>query len=197
MRQILQACLALAIALVAAPAFADDTTSVDFTLHYGADKYDAGGLKSGLDTGASLDGSTTHLGATAIYRGGLLELGALGEWGRPGSDAKTTVLGLLGGVGFDVGGFRLEALGEAGGHMYGGQTVAGSSADSWLVYVGLRPGLSLKFGPGDMLLVGVWGFARWDVTSRNVVVNAGRIDQATYELGGTQYGASLRLGVRL
>ena len=196
MRKILQASLALALALVAAPALAGDTTNFDLTLHYGADQYDVGGLKSGLDSGVSLDGSTTHLGATGVYRAGMLELGLLGEWGKPGSDSHTTVLGLPGGLGVDLGAFRLEALGEAGGHLYSG-TVSGSSADAWLLYVGLRPGLYLKFGPGDMLLVGLWGFARWDVTSQDVVVNAGQAAEATYDLGGTQYGASLRFGFRL
>lgn len=206
MRKILQASLALALALVAAPALAGDDSGLDVTLHFGLDKYDAVGLKAGTtavsDSGQLKDASN-HVGATVLYRSGMTELGLIGELGRPGKDATTTSLGLLGGLGFDVGAFRLEALGELGAHKYGNAlkdsaVVTQGSGDAWLLSVGLRPGLSMKLGPGDMLLVGIWAFARWDVTNKDVQVSlAGGGGDTTYKLGGSQFGASLRVGFRL
>jgi len=195
--------LALSLALLTSPARAGDT-GFDLSVHYGADKYDSLGLKSGLGgvkSSALLEGTSTHVGATAIYRGGLLELGAIGEIGRPGQDGSTTLLGALAGVGFDMGMLRLEALGELGGHRYGdllkdSRVLTRSKSEVWLVSAGLRPGLSVRFGPEGMVLLGVWAFARWDVTSQNVQVTLAT-GNSTYKLGGSQFGGSLRLGVAL
>ena len=42
------------------------------------------------------------------------------------------------------------------------------------MYVGLRPGVAYRFGSEDLgFLLGVWGYARWDVTEGNVPVTAG------------------------
>ncbi len=200
----LQPLLALSLALLAPPALAWEETGFDFSVHYGADKYDALGLKSGLGGlkgAALLEGSSTHVGATAIYRGGLLELGAIGEIGRPGENGSTTLLGVLAGVGFGTGGLRLELLGELGAHRYGdlledATVLTRSKSEVWLVSAGLRPGLSMRFGPSGMLLLGVWAFARWDVTSQNVQVTLAT-GNSTYKLGGSQYGGALRLGLAL
>jgi len=204
MRKTLQGCLALSLALLASPALAGGS-GLDLSVHYGLDKYDAVGLKSGLGgvrSSGRLKDASTHLGATVVYRGGLLELGVIGEIGRPGKDGSTTLLGALGGLGFDLGALRLEALGEVGAHKYGDvlkdpAVVTRSKSEAWLVSVGLRPGLSLRFGPGDILLVGVWAFARWDVTSQDVQVNLTGTGNSTYKLGGSQFGAAVRAGISL
>jgi hypothetical protein len=205
MHRILQAGLALSLLLIAPPALASTDGGLDLTLHYGFDKYDAVGLRSGLggvhDQSLLKDTSTT-VGATAIFRSGMMELGAIGEIGRPGKSGSTTLLGVLGGLGFDLGGFRLEALGEVGAHRYGdvlhdAAVVSQSRSDAWLVSLGIRPGLSLHFGPQDALLIGVWAFARWDLTSQDVQVNLGGGNTSTYKLGGSQFGASLRVGISL
>jgi hypothetical protein len=200
MRKHLRTCVALALTLVASPALADG--GLDLSLHYGLDKYDALGLKSGLggvSSSGRLQDASTHLGATAIFWSGLGEFGVIGEVGRPGGNGSTTLLGVLGGVGFGLAGLRLEALGELGAHRYGdllkdAAVVTRSRSDAWLVSVGLRPGLSMRFGP---LLVGAWVFARWDVTSQDVQVNLGGANSSTYKLGGSQLGGSLRAGVSL
>ena len=202
MRKTLHASLALALALLASPALAGVGSGVDLTLHFGLDKYDAVGLKSGLGgvgTSGRLEDTSTHVGATAIYRSGMLELGVIGEIGRPGEDGSTTLLGALGGVGFDMGAVRLEALAELGAHRYGdllrdSAVVTRSKSETWLVSAGLRPGVSMRFG---RLLVGVWAFARWDVTSEDVQVSLAGGNDSTYELGGSQFGASLRAGFSL
>lgn len=202
MRRILHTSLALSLALLASPALAGVGSGLDLTLHFGLDKYDAVGLKSGLG-GVSAEGrledTSTHVGATVIYRAGMLELGVIGEIGRPGEDGATTLLGALGGVGFDLGSLRLELLGEAGAHRYGdllsdSAVVTRSKSEAWLVSVGVRPGLYVRFG---RLLVGVWTFARWDVNSQDVQVSLAGGDSSTYELGGSQFGASLRAGFSL
>jgi hypothetical protein len=202
MRKTLQSALALSLGLLASPALAGSGSGLDLSLHYGLDKYDAVGLKSGLG-GVSSEGrlkdASTHVGATAIYWSGIGEIGVIGEIGRPGKSGSTTLLGALGGLGIGLGAFRLEGLGELAAHRYGNvledsTVVTRSKSEAWLVSVGLRPGLSVTFGP---LLVGVWAFARWDVTSQDVQVNLGGGNVSTYKLGGSQFGASLRAGVRL
>lgn len=200
-----KACLTLSLALLAAPALATGESGVDLSLHLGGDQYDAVSLKSGLGgvSGAALlDDGSRHLGATLIYWKGLGEVGVIGEVGRPGQDGATTLLGLLAGLGFGTGPLRLELLGELATHKYGdvladAAVVSRSRTQAWLVSVGLRPGLAIHFGPNDMLLLGVWGFARWDVTSEDVQVTLNNGLVSTYELGGTQFGASLRAGIRL
>lgn len=195
--------LALSCALLSFPALAYEETGFDLSLHYGADKYDALGLKSGiggLKGSALLEGTSTHVGATAVYRGGLLELGVIGEIGRPGTNGSTTLLGALAGVGFGTA-LRLELLGELAAHRYGdllkdASVLTRSRSEVWLVSAGLRPGLSMRFGPDGMVIVGVWAFARWDVTSENVQVTLAS-GNATYKLGGSQFGGSLRLGLAL
>lgn len=208
MDRISRAGLALTLMLVATPALAGEPgedRGLDLTLHYGLDKYDAVGLKSGLgglSRSSLLDGTSTTIGATAIYRSGMAELGAIGEIGRPGSTGGTTLLGLLGGFGFNVAGIRLEALGELGAHKYGdvlhdAEVVSRSRAEAWLVSLGIRPGLSMRFGPQGALLFGVWAFARWDLTSQDVQVNLSSGGSSSYKLGGSQFGAAIRVGVSL
>jgi hypothetical protein len=209
MHRMPQACLALSLLLSASTTLAGDGGGggggLDLTIHYGLDKYDSVGLRSGLGgvkNESLLKDTSTTVGATAIFRSGMLELGGIGEIGRPGQSGSTTLLGALGGLGFDLGRFRLEALGELGGHKYGdvlhdAAVVSRSRSDAWLVSVGLRPGLAMRLGPQDALLVGVWAFARWDVTSQDVQVNLGGGNSSTYKLGGSQFGASLRVGISL
>jgi hypothetical protein len=203
MRRTLQkVCLALVLAVLASPALAG---GLDLSLHYGFDSYDSVGLKSGLggvgEEGRLRDRST-HLGATAIYRGGLAEIGVIGEIGRVGQDGGTTLLGLLGGLGVDMGPVRLEALGELGAHRYGdllqdSAVLTRSHSEAWLVSLGLRPGLSLRLGEEGRIILGLWAFARWDLTSQDVQVNLGSAGISTYELGGAQFGAAARLGFSL
>jgi hypothetical protein len=199
MSRTLQACLTLTLAALAAPALAG---GLDLTAHFGLDKYDAVGLKSGLG-GVSSEGrlrdASTHLGATVIYWSGLGELGAIGEIGRPGKNGSTTLLGALAGFGLSMGPLRLEALGELAAHRYGDllkdrAVVTRSKSEAWLTSVGLRPGLTLQLGP---ILLGAWAFARWDVTSQEVQVSLAGNGNSTYKLGGSQFGASLRAGFRL
>jgi hypothetical protein len=195
----------LTLALLAGPALAEEGGRLDLTLHYGLDRYDAVGLKSGLgglSSSSRLADASSTLGATAIFHDGLGELGAIGEIGRPGQDGTTTLLGVLGGFGIPLGAARLEALGELGAHKYGNvlhdaTVVSHSVSQAWLVSVGLRPGLSMRFGPGHALLLGVWAFARWDVTSQDVQVNLSDGGTSSYKLGGAQYGASVRFGFSL
>ena len=201
--------LALAFALAAAPALAQPSGSgVDLSIHYGVDKYDSVGLRSGLSgtdfsSSQQLEDASQSMGATVIARLGMLDLGVIGELGRPGKDNTTSVLGALGGFNLDVGSLRLEALAEVGGHRYGdalsnSAVIVDSSRSDWLAYAGLRPGVALRLGQTGTWFLGVWGFARWDLTSKDVRVTlADGSGTGSYKLGGSQFGAALRLGATL
>jgi hypothetical protein len=204
-RRALRSCLVLCLGLATAPALAGGGSGVDLSLHYGGDKYDAVGLRSGLGgvrSSGRLRDTSTSAGATVILRGGMGEIGLIGELGRPGQDGSTTLVGALLGAGFDTGPLRLELLGELGAHRYGdllrdSAVLTRSHKELWLVSAGVRPGLTLRFGPNDMLLLGIWTFARWDVTSRDVRVTLASDGESTYRLGGAQYGAAVRAGFSL
>lgn len=126
-----------------------------------------------------------------------LEVGAIGDVSWASGSGNQTALGGLIGTKIPLALFRLDLLGEVGAHKFGNfSNIAGSSKSQWLMYVGLRPGLAYSFGVGGRgLLVGVWGFVRWDVTSNNVQVTASDVNVGHYKLGGTTVGATLRVGV--
>jgi hypothetical protein len=146
-------------------------------------------------------------GGTALLNFGAFELGALIDTTFGDGVTQTAIGGL---VGFRLGEkVRLDLLGEIGGHRFGNfaddpSVVTSSSADQWLFYVGLRPGLAYRIEVGDPgglgFLLGVWGFVRWDVTDENVPVSVGGAGGATpgnLDLGGTSIGATLRAGIEL
>ena len=150
------------------------------------------------------DSSLQIAGGTLLLSLGGLELGAIVDQ-TFGDGVTQTALGAL--VGVRLGDkLRLDLLGEAGGHRFGDVTedpsvVTASSTDEWLFYVGLRPGLAYRIDlvPGVGLLVGVWGFVRWDVTDKNVPITVrGAADvPGEVELGGISVGATLRAGIVL
>lgn len=196
-------------ALLALPGLSRaDILAVNLELFGGYDKYDALGVKSGvgnlnLSDKALLKNANTHLGLAGILKLGTMEVGALVESGTQSGGGKTLTAGVLGGLGFDLMGLKLEALAELGGHRFADflkdPSVSQLSTDNaWLYYLGLRPGLSYAFGSGVKFVVGIWGFARWDLTTKNVTVTptAGG-PSTTYKLGGSNFGASLRLGVSI
>jgi hypothetical protein len=194
--------------LLAVPAPARAFFSLE--LHYGIERPDSTSLKHGVDAALSdtalLKSSSQIVGGLATLKLGFLELGAVADrtWKKDGP--SITAVGGLAGLGFDLGAIRLEALGEAGGRRYGdflkdpAVITRGSNAE-WLAYVGLRPGIAYRaeLGGGLGFLIGVWGFARWDVTSKNVPVTVRPSDgvdtSAEYELGGVTFGATGRVGI--
>jgi len=195
-----------AFALLIAPATAAGGSGIDLTLHGGVDKYDAVSLKSGLsktdftDEQQLRDASQSY-GATAVGRLGLLSAGALVEFGRLGKPNTTTAIGALAGLNLVMGRLQLDALAELGGHRYGDalhnpDVVQDSNRSDWLAYVGLRPGIAVHLGEGGNILLGVWAFARWDLMRKDVAVTlASGGGEGAYELGGTQFGGALRLGI--
>jgi hypothetical protein len=146
-------------------------------------------------------------GGTVLLSFGAFEVGALLDT-TFGDGVTQTAIGAL--AGFRMGDrLRLDVLGEIGGHRFGNvaddpSVVTASSADEWLFYVGLRPGLAYRIevgNPGGLgFLLGLWGFVRWDVTDDNVPVTVGGAGGATpgnVELGGTSIGLTLRAGIVL
>jgi hypothetical protein len=146
-------------------------------------------------------------GGDLILHMGLFELGAIIDTSWKSGSASQTALGALIGVGGDYAGWlRLEALGELGAQRYGNfannpDIVTSGSSEEWFMYVGLRPGVAVHIPLGEDgkigALVGVWGFARWDLTTSTVPVtvgNASSTSAGSLKLGGTTLGAELRLG---
>lgn len=201
----------LAAAALAAPQAALAEAGVTLEVFYGLARPEADDFSSAASGVANdpdlLDDSLNIAGGDLIVRFGLFEIGAIVDtsW-KSGSGSQTAIGGLVG-VGSDVGGWlRLELLGEVGGQRYGNfaenpEVVTSSSSEEWLMYAGLRPGAAIRMpvGTGDMgVIVGVWGFARWDLQTSNVPVTVGTVDAASpgeIELGGTTIGATLRLGL--
>jgi hypothetical protein len=137
-------------------------------------------------------------GADAMFDLGLLQFGAIIDTTWAGSSATQTALGALGGVKLAFGSLRLDLMGELGGHHYGNLESAVNGGNAvWFAYLGLRPGLAYKFGAPDKsgFLLGVWTFARWDLSSNRVPVTSQNVGEVgSVELGGSTYGAALRFG---
>ncbi|BDG02427.1 hypothetical protein [Anaeromyxobacter oryzae] len=158
---------------------------------------------SGTTSSPDLFSSSLQMaGGDILVDLGGLELGAIVDTTFGSNTASQTAIGALGGLALGTGSVRLDLLAEAGGHRYGNlasnpEIVTASSTSEWLFYVGLRPGISVKLGGGP-LSVGLWGFARWDVNSKDVPVTVGSAGSAgSYKLGGSTIGATLRLGFTL
>jgi hypothetical protein len=140
------------------------------------------------------------VGGTVLVNLGIFEFGAILDTTIPDQGPDQTAIGALGGIRLGDK-LRLDLLGEIGGQRYGNVfedsgVVAESTSEQWLMYVGLRPGVAYRFGSGAAgLLVGVWGFARWDVTDENIPVTAGDVPQGEVDLGGTTVGLTLRAGI--
>jgi hypothetical protein len=201
---------AFTIALSSVPASAAEpgAVGIDLSLHGGVDRYDAIGFKTALSSADFTDAQqlrddSLSVGATVIARFGPFSAGALAELGRPGRANPTTAIGALGGLNLSLGRLQLDALAELGGHRYGDalhnpDVIVDSDRSDWLAYAGLRPGVALRFGERGAVLVGLWGFARWDLMTKDVAVTlANGTGDGTYELGGTQYGLALRVGFSL
>jgi hypothetical protein len=163
---------------------------------------------SGAANNPDLIASSLNIaGGDLIFHLGVLELGAIIDTSWKSGSASQTAIGGLIGLGTDMGGWlRLEALGEVGGQRYGNfannpNIVTSSSSQEWLMYVGLRPGVAWRMAAGDSdrtgIIFGLWGYARWDLTTSNVPVtvgSAGSTSPGSVKLGGTTVGAELRLG---
>lgn len=140
-------------------------------------------------------------GGDILLNLGLLQFGAIGDV-TIGDGVTQTALGALGGIRLGDK-LRLDLLGEIGGHRFGNvvddpDLVTASSSDQWLLYVGLRPGVAYRFGSGSSgIILGVWGFVRWDVTDESVPVTVDGASIGNVDLGGTTIGATLRLGLEL
>jgi hypothetical protein len=194
---------ALAVAL--APRAASALVSLE--AFYGLSRPPSASFRSAT-SGAANDphlvaDSLNIAGGNLLLHLGLLELGAIADHSWKSGSASQTAVGGLAGIGFDLANaLRIEALGELGGHRFGDlsqSNVTSSSASEWLAYVGLRPGVAFKFSAGGIgMLVGVWGFVRWDLTTSTVPVtvgSAGSTSPGSVKLGGASIGAVARLGL--
>ncbi len=172
--------------------------SADFTASVSGAANDPDLIKSSLQIA----------GGNLILHLGILELGAIADTSWKSGSASQTAIGALAGIGGDYRKvLRLEALGEIGGQRYGNflenpDIVTASSNNQWFAYVGLRPGIAYRIPVGETgstgVLVGLWAYVRWDLTTANVpmtVRSASGTAPANMELGGTTIGAVARLGL--
>jgi hypothetical protein len=196
------------IALLAAVALLAPATAhaADFSIEalYGVAFPPAADFESAVedvDDDDLSEDSSQIIGGTLLLSFGLLEVGAIVDATIPDKGPDQTAIGALGGIRLGEK-LRVDLLGEIGGQRYGNvfedsDVVTDSTEEQWLMYVGLRPGIAYRFGAEDGIgiVLGVWGFARWDVTDENVRVSAGDETQGEVELGGTTLGATLRAGI--
>lgn len=196
----------LTAALALAPRAANAFVSVDG--FYGITRPPSASFSQAATNAANnpdlLSSSLNLAGADIILHLDWLELGAIADTSFKSGSASQVAVGGLIGPGWDV--FRrvrLEALGEVGAQRYGDflnnkSVVTASSSSQWFAYVGLRPGIAYRFGSEPGLLVGLWGFVRWDLTTSNVPVtvgNAGSTSPGSLKLGGTTIGMVARVGI--
>jgi hypothetical protein len=136
---------------------------------------------------------------------GPLEIGAIGDTTWASKSASQTALGALLGFRLKLGVVRVDLLGEAGGHRYGNflnnsDVGAAEHSEQWFTYLGVRPGFGIHIGDPDQpgFLIGVWTFARWDLTSKRMPVTVGStgstVANGSVRLGGPSIGATLRAG---
>ncbi len=152
-----------------------------------------------------LKDSLNIAGGDLIFHLGTLELGAILDTSWKSGSASQTAVGALVGIGGDIEKvLRLELLGELGGQRYGNifensSDFTSSTKSQWFAYLGVRPGIAYRVPVGDMgLLLGIWGFARWDLTTSTVPVtgaNASQTSLGSVKLGGTTIGAVARVGL--
>ncbi len=200
----------LAAAVLAVPHVARAAVSLE--VFYGLSRPKADSFSQAVSGTANdpnlIADSLNIAGGDLLFHLGLFELGGIIDTSWKSNSASQTAIGGLIGVGGDYAGWlRLEALGEVGAQRYGNFTkdpsvVTSGSSQEWLMYVGLRPGIALHIPMGDEgkigALVGVWGFARWDLNTSNVPVtvgSAGSTSPGSLKIGGTTLGAELRLGL--
>lgn len=197
----------LAAVMLLAPLAADaEGANVSIEALYGISWPPAADFESavsGVDSEDVSEDTAQIVGGTILLNFGLIDIGAILDTTAPDKGPDQTAIGALAGIRLGDAKLRLDLLGEIGGQRYGNvfedsEVVTGSTDDQWLMYVGLRPGIAYRLGSGEGvgIIVGLWGFARWDVTEGNAPVTAGGgVDEGEVKLGGTTVGATLRAGI--
>jgi hypothetical protein len=197
----------LAAVVLLAPATGD---AADFSIEalYGISWPPAADFNSAVSSVNSQDVSENTsqiVGGTLLLNLSAFDFGAIVDTTISDKGPDQTAIGALAGIRLGKK-LRLDLLGEIGGHHYGNvfqntDVVTGSTEEAWLMYVGLRPGLAYRLDLGSEggmgILVGVWGYVRWDVTDKHVPVNAGSgvPSPGEVDLGGTTIGLTLRGGI--
>ncbi len=198
----------LLAAAMAIPRTAGAVVSIE--AFYGITRPSSAGFTAAVSGAADdpdlIDSSLHVAGGDIILHLRWFEIGAIADASWRSGSASQTAIGALVGIGGDYRRvLRLEALGEIGGERYGNflenaNVVTSSSTSEWFTYVGLRPGIAyrIEIGRCTGVLVGLWGYVRWDLTTSNLPVtvrSASGTAPGTLELGGTTIGAVARVGI--
>jgi len=122
-------------------------------------RYDAGGLKSGVDSQGSalLKDRMAVVGGSVLLRLGALDLGLLYEGGQLRSQADSAIVTPMIGLAWPLGeALRLDLLAELGGHKIsniqsssGGEVYTQARA-AWIPTIDARPTLALRFPAGPI-----------------------------------------------
>lgn len=199
--------LLVALLVVAAPTVAEALGPVSLTLEAwgGGQRTDpllvAGGTASVTPTYQDrLVGDFGLAGASVIAKASFLEVGLSFDTSFSSPRTKVSTLTPLAGLALDASVLRFELLAEWGGHRYG--TVGGSGERVTVGFLGVRPGISLRLPlAGEVRwVIGVWGFARWNLSADEVAVPAPApaIGTTIYRAGtGPTFGVAGRLGLEL
>ncbi len=156
-----------------------------------------GGSFTGNDT---LDGTFDSVGFAVTAKTWILEVGISYDAMVAAPTTRTAVLAPAAGLGFDLGPVRLELLGEYGGRRY--TNIGGTGQAVTVPMAGVRPGVSLRFPiiGSTRIVVGAWGFARWNLETYDV----GSVSQSVgggvtlFHIGQeTTFGVVGRLGIEL
>ncbi len=187
----------LATAALAAPTLAHAAGTIEG--FYGIAQPPGTSFRGAVDDPHLLNHSEQDAGGDIMFNISALQIGAVADHMWAKDKASLTSLGGLLGFKIPLGILRIDLMGEAGAHRYGNLRDLSSNKDQWFTYLGVRPGIAFDLHPPDKggLMIGVWGFGRWDVTSKrtNTAVTAGNIGNAgSVKLGGASYGAVARVG---
>ncbi len=156
------------------------------------------------ETGRPLHDAAPMVGATGLGNvervaiGGAVDAipGMLGE-------GRLSLSALLG-YQPQIGAFRYQLLGEAGGHRFtdvGGTLFARRpGTETWLPFAGVRLGAARTYPAHSVGEVGVWVFGRYDIgqkTVTNVRDFMGDETRTDYRVGGYMVGLAVQVGLRL
>ncbi len=187
----------------------DPSWSLTLGVWDGVSRYDVLGLEHGVSSVGSqerndlLHGNFNAAGAQAVLRLGWLDLGLLYEGTLLDSHATSDVVTPLVGFKWDMSPtFRLDVLGELGGHRIehigSGNALVTDTRTVWLPSIGIRPSVSYRMPAGPVRLVlSLTPFARWDLVQKSVDVPSGPGSVTTYRAGGSTFGLVGGVGVKI
>lgn len=202
--------LGLTVVLAAVPAFGDEPPDRGTVIEAWTG---LGSADSAQEVGDdySHDSGLFEFGMMLRYRWRWLTAGALADVGGEFDGPSHVHLAPTAGLAIElIKGMVVDALFEVGGHQlsdiasgyYYYYEEASNPAPMWLGYMGVRVGLSARFGHEVRIILGGWASIRRDLTQERVEVEtdycAGyEADECALDVGGAAGVIAFRAGVEL